>query len=89
MSMEAGKILRHYLVDTLKKLTLLQKGALQKTFAFLVYACIASPLAFLLDHIDKYTFLSLIASYISLYDVYFTELPSDLAISDVDAKSLA
>ena len=43
-----------------KKLTLLQKGALQKTFAFLVYACIASSLAFLLDHIDKYTFLSLI-----------------------------
>ena len=36
-----------------KKLTLLQKGALQKTFAFLVYACIASSLAFLLDHIDK------------------------------------
>lgn len=43
-----------------KKLTMLQKGALQKTFAFLVYACIASSLAFLLDHIDKYTFLSLI-----------------------------
>ena len=43
-----------------KKLTLLQKGALQKTFAFFVYAFIASSLAFLLDYIDKHTFLSLI-----------------------------
>lgn len=43
-----------------KNLTLLQKGALQKTFAFFVYAFIASSLAFLLDYIDKHTFLSLI-----------------------------
>lgn len=43
-----------------KKLSLLQKGVLQKFFAFLVYAVIASFLALLLDYIDKHTFLSLI-----------------------------
>lgn len=53
-------MVRKYMERSDKNLTLLQKGALQKTFAFFVYAFIASSLAFLLDYIDKHTFLSLI-----------------------------
>lgn len=43
-----------------KKLTFLQKGGLQKIFAFLVYIIIASSLALIYDYIDKYTFISII-----------------------------